>query len=422
MIRIVAAAIPLCLLLQAAPTPATPKAMNLSGFPKEAVPASYFGLNDAGRAYLRPWPPIETANIRVFDAQWVYVEPQRGQWDFEHVDRDVEEANKHGHDLDLILTSTPTWASARPTEGGGRTPGVRAEAADMKDWENYVSTVAKRYKGRVHTYELWNEPNLQSAFSGDIPHLVALSKSAYRVIKEIDPSAVVISPSLASVNAFAYLRPFLEAGGAETFDVLGFHFYDNLGNPIIHPENMIGTADHLRKVLISVGKGSAPIWNTEAGYYIASAPQAHYHNTHFPQGIQVLGQGASVEAVGRSYILGWAAGIQRFYWYAWGEPAYAFVDDNGSTEKDATQAYKTVRRWLLGKRYVDVSRSASGVWIVHLEDAHQKPAWIIWNEAGAENFDIPKAWGVHQAEDLLSQDRPLPLTAFPVTHSPTLLF
>jgi hypothetical protein len=413
MMRIVAAAIPLCLLFQVAPGPTT---RSLDDLPKTTVPATYIGLNSAGKAWAHPWPNLEQGAVRVFDAAWVVIEPQRGQWVFEHLDQDVDEAQKHGQDLDLVLVSTPLWASARPADGVG------AEAANMKDWEEYVGTIAKRYKGRVHTYELWNEPNLKSSYTGDIPHLVALCKSAYRVLKQIDPSIVVVSPALASVNAFAYIRPFLEASGPGTFDVLGFHFYDNLGIPTIHPENIVGTAAQLHRVLTSVGMASTPIWNTESGYYIESAPQARYHNTHFPNGVHVLPQSVAVEAIGRAYILGWAAGIQRFYWYAWGEMAYALVDDNGTTEKDTTLAYKTVRRWLLGKRYLDVTRSASGRWIVHIEDAHHKPAWIVWNETGTENFETPKEWGVRQSEDLLSQDRPLSPTGLRVTQSPTLLF
>jgi hypothetical protein len=413
MMRIVAAAIPLCLLLQVAPGPTT---TSLSDLPKTAVPATYFGLNNAGRTWTHPWPTLETGDIRLFDSAWLFVEPQRGQWVFENLDRDVEEAHKRGEDLHLMLTSSPTWASARPADG------ARAEPADIKDWEAYVSAVAKRYKGRVHTYELWNEPNLKSNYTGDIPHLIALSKSAYRILKETDPSVTVISPSLASVNAFAYIRPFLQGSGPGTFDVLGFHFYDNLGNPEIHPENIVGTTAQLRRVLTSVGLGSTPIWNTESGYYIESGPRARYHNTRFPPGIHVLGQGEAVGAVGRAYILGWAAGLQRFYWYAWAEPAYALVDDGGGTEKDATVAYKTVRSWLMGKRYLDVTRSASGRWIVHIEDAHHKPGWIIWNEKGTDNFEVPKEWGVSQSEDLLSQNRPLSPTGFAVTTSPILLF
>jgi hypothetical protein len=413
MMRLVAAAIPLFLLVQVAPGPTS---TSLSDLPKTTVPATYFGLNNAGRTWTRSWPTIDTGAMRLFDSSWLFVEPQRGQWVFENLDRDVEEARKHNQDLHLMITSSPPWASARPADGG------RAEPADIKDWEEYVGAVAKRYKGRVHTYELWNEPNLKSNYTGDIPHLVALSKSAYRVLKQVDPTVVVVSPSLASVNAFAYIRPFLQASGPGTFDVLGFHFYDNLGNPIIHPENIVGTTAQLRRVLTSVGLGSTPIWNTESGYYIESGPHARYHNKNYPGGVHVLGQSEAVQAVGRAYILGWAAGLQRFYWYAWGEVAYSLVDDGGGTEKDATQAYKTVRRWLLDKRYLDVTRSASGRWIVHIEDAHHKPGWIIWNETGTENFAVPKEWGVSQSEDLLSQDRPLSPTGFTVTNSPTLLF
>jgi hypothetical protein len=414
MMRIVAAAIPLFLLLQVAPGPT---ATSLNDLPKTPVPATYFGLNNAGRTWTHPWPTMETGAIRLFDSAWLFVEPQRGQWVFENLDRDVEEAQKHHEDLHLMITSSPTWASARPADG------ARAEPADIKDWEEYVGAVAKRYKGRVHTYELWNEPNLKSNYTGDIPHLIALSKAAYRILKQTDPTVVVVSPALASGNnPFAYLRPFLTGSGPGTFDVLGFHFYDNLGNPVIHPENIVGTTGQLRRILTSVGLGSTPIWNTESGYYIESGPHARFHNRNFPNGVHVLGQKEAVAALGRGYILGWAGGLQRFYWYAWAEPAYALVDDGGGTEKDPTLAYKTVMRWLLGKRYLDVTRSASGMWIVHVEDAQHKPGWIIWDETGTENFTVPKEWGVSKSEDLLSQDRPLSPTGFPVTNSPTLLF
>ena len=67
-------------------------------------------------------------------------------------------------------------------------------------------------------------------------------------------------------------------------------------------------------------------------------------------------------------ILGWACGLQRFYWYGWGEPAYALVDDGGQAKKKATRAYKLVRQWLVGSRYLDVTRSSTGLWLVRLED------------------------------------------------------
>jgi Glycosyl hydrolases family 39 len=393
---------------------------SLNSFSKTAIPNTYVGLNDAGRAWSRSWPTVDVSAIRLFDCIWANVEAQKGQWTFEHVDQDVEQAESHHQDLDLVLSGTPTWAASRPQEPGN---GGRSEAADIKDWEEYVRTVAKRYKGRVHTYELWNEPNLKSSFSGDVPHLVELTQAAYRALKQVDPTITVISPSLAHLNdSMDFLRSFLTQGGAKTFDVLGFHFYDNLGSPIIHPENIVGLAASIRRELTGAGIPNMPVWNTESGYYIVSAPEAKFHYTRWPTGIHPIGQYEAVEAVGRGYIVGWACGLQRFYWYGWGEPAYALVDDGGQTEKKATQAYKQVRQWLVGSRYLDVSRSSTGLWLVRLEDSSHKVKLIAWTESGLQDYTVPAELHLTQSQDLLSQTHPLEAGKLAAGPIPQILF
>ena len=388
------------------------------------IPASYVGLNDAGSAWKRPWPTIEVSTIRLFDSAWTYLEPNKGLWTFEHLDQDVGEAEKRHQDLDLVLSFTPPWASARPTEtGNGRTNGARAEPTDPKDWENYIRTVAKRYKGRVHTYELWNEPNLKSTYTGDIPQLVTLCRIAYQTLKQVDPMITVVSPSLAHNNASAaYLQSFLEQGGVKTFDVLGYHFYDNLSSPIIHPENIVGTTAALRRILTAAGASEKPIWNTESGYYIASAPEAKFHYSHYPAGVRVIGQFDAVQAIGRAYVLGWAGGLERFYWYAWGEPAYALVDDGGDTAKKATQAYALVRKWLVGSRYLDVHRSDTGLWVVRLEDPQRKIKLIVWTEAHPQDYVAPPELHLTQSQDLVSQTHPLDTGKVIAGPIPQLLF
>ena len=61
-------------------------------------------------------------------------------------------------DLVLTLALSPTWASARPTEASPYFKGSAAEPGDIRQWEDYVRTVAERYKGRIMLYEIWNEP------------------------------------------------------------------------------------------------------------------------------------------------------------------------------------------------------------------------------------------------------------------------
>ncbi len=367
------------------------------------VPKSYFAINLAGAAWKHPWPALDTPEVRIFDSAWYHLEPQKGTWDFMHLDADVKTAQEHHADLDLVLESPPTWASARPNEGNPypwQPSGSRAEAHDLADWEQYVRTVATRYRGKIFTYELWNEPNQQDSYSGDISQMVALSQAAYRVLKKVDPHITVISPSPAPSKGIEYLGSFITQGGGAAFDVLGFHFYDNLSDPHTHPESVLGMARALHALLATNGIASKPVWNTESGYYIHSDPSASAQITSYPSGIHVLAQDEAAGAVARSYLAGWSAGIGRFYWYAWAEPQYALVDDDGTHPKPATLAYTTVEHWLTGTRYQSLTRSATNVWTLTLLTPSKKLEHIVWTSADPQTFTVPESWRAAQAEDL----------------------
>jgi hypothetical protein len=322
-----------------------------------------------------------------------------------------------------VLSSTPTWASARPAEiskFAWQTPGIRAEAGSLADWELYVRTVATRYKGKVHNYEMWNEPNLESSFTGDIPHLVQLCRSAYKTLKSVDPSIKVISPSPAPGGGAAFMLSFLDAGGGDTFDVLGFHFYDNLSADRIHPETIVDTARQLRSLLDSHKLTQKPIWNTESGYFIHSSPTAKAYIRNYPARMHVLAQGEAVDAVARSYALGWASGIERFYWYGWGEPAYALVDDNGNTSKDATLAYANITRWLLGATIVSV-RHADSRWVIQSRSSKGTNQYIVWTNEDKATFLVPKEWQVTEKDDLKGGQMSLSTPDMVLTGTPVLL-
>ncbi len=372
-----------------------------------AVPGSYFGMNLAGAAWQHPWPAVSTRQVRIFDAAWYHLEPQKGAWDFAHLDKDVEEAQQHHADLDLVLEAPPTWASARPNETNPypwQPAGVRAEAAHLDDWAEYVRAIAMRYKGKVHTYELWNEPNQKDSYSGDIAHLVDMSREAYRVLKEVDPRITVISPSPAPGKGVEYLGSFLSQGGGSAFDVLGFHFYDNLSDPHTHPEGVLGTARALRDLFAANGLPGKPVWNTESGYYIHSDPGAAAQIGNYPSGTHVLGQDEAAAAVARSYLAGWAAGIGRFYWYAWAEPQYAFVDDGGTRPKKATIAFDTVEQWITGTRYQALARSAENVWTLTLLTPSNKAEHIVWTSQDPGALAIPPSWHATRLVDLAGKE------------------
>jgi hypothetical protein len=164
-----------------------------------------------------------------------------------------------------------------------------------------------------------------------------------------------------------------------------------------------------------------PIWNTESGYYIHSSPAARTQVRNFPSYVHVLSQQEGVNAVSRSYVLAWAAGIERFYWYGWGEPAYAIVDDGGATQKDATTAYATVSRWLLNAAYVSVTHTDAGEWIVTSRTERGALQYIVWTTKEKESFVIPKDWKVSEVDDLTGGQAPISTLAIDLGGTPRLL-
>ena len=77
--------------------------------PSEAIPLSFFGLHIHHLTEPTPWPRVSFGSWRLWDAYvaWPNVEPQKGQWDFSHLDRDISLAESHGVEILLPLGLTP---------------------------------------------------------------------------------------------------------------------------------------------------------------------------------------------------------------------------------------------------------------------------------------------------------------------------
>jgi hypothetical protein len=66
----------------------------------------------------------------------------------------------------------------------------------------------------------------------------------------------------------------------------------------------------------------------------------------------------------RSYIVTWAAGVQRFYWYAWDNWSLAIVTYK-EAERQVTpvgNAYNVIQRWLVGATMVSCAESPDHTW------------------------------------------------------------
>lgn len=380
------------------------------------VPESFFGMHIHNLVKTRdpdmpttPWPAVPFATWRLWDAYvtWPNLEPRQGKWNFETLDKYVALAEEKEVELLLVLGLSPNWASARPTENSTYRSGNAAEPKDLEDWSDYIRTVATRYKGRIHYYEIWNEPNLQGFYTGTVAEMLKLSQSAYRILKEIDHSITVLSPSPSHSrgSGLTWLEEYLSSGGGAYADAIAYHFYVK-PEP---PEAMETAIGQVRELMAKYEVSDKPLWNTEAGW---SKPKP------FPS------EELAAAYVARSYILNWSGGVSRFYWYAWDNQTWVslqMTQADRTTVKPAAIAYANVQEWLVGAQMTTCESDRRNTWICQLKRDDGYQAGIVWNPNGQLAFNVPADWQVQQIRDLAGVKRDFSGNSIEIGPSPLLL-
>lgn len=366
--------------------------------PASAVPRSYFGLHmhraDAGT----PWPPVGFGSWRLWDAYttWPMLEPQRGAWDFTRLDKYVAMAALTGVDILLPFGLSPAWASARPDEPSAYKPGNAAEPKRLDDWRNYVRTVAERYKGRIRYYELWNEPNLRNFYTGSVESMLELARETYAILKQVDSRNLLAAPAVTEGGKqLEWLDRYLALGGGQFMDILSHHFYV----PRAAPEQMLPMVADVRKIMARHGVAYKPLWNTESGWWMENGDGTDSRPAPFTTWKQ-LGLADAAAYVSRSLILGWAAGMERFYWFAWDNHSMGLIEPTTKALKPAGHAFARTREWLQGAVMTGCEMS-DDVWVCTLNPPGGGKAWIVWLENGAARpWRPPVDWAVGEVTTL----------------------
>lgn len=342
------------------------------------VPLEFFGLHihraDQGTA----WPDVPFGSWRLWDANvaWPNLEPIAGKWDFSRLDKYVTMAEQHGVSILMPLGLSPTWASARPNEPSSYKPGNAAEPRDIELWRNYVRTVASRYKGRILTYEIWNEPNIPKFFSGNVEMLVKLAQIAREELRKVDPDIQLVSPGVTTgaKNHLDYFDKFLASGGAALVDVIGYHMYIQDQEP----EALIPLVQKIRGVMKKHGVASLPLWNTESGLWIENSDGTPDHQMVAKGGWRKLERGQEAGSfLQRTFLLARAQGIERFYWYAWDNLALGLIEPTTKKLKLAAGKWRSTAGSLLGATQVSCAQNGK-TWrcdYVKADGAKENVSW-----------------------------------------------
>lgn len=199
-------------------------------------------LNDTGAGWARQ------------DFWWSVVEPEKGRFEWEDVDRAVDAYQKAGINLFVILCYGSAWAD-------GKAP---ATDQDIADFGEYVYQMVNRYKGKVQAWEIWNEPNILPfwAPAPDPEIYTKLLREAYTRAKQADPNCYIVAGGLAGPDT-KFMRRMFEYGAAGYFDAFSYHNYgQELDMTTEWP-----AVQEMRAILRGAGEGDKPIWHTENGFY-----------------------------------------------------------------------------------------------------------------------------------------------------------
>ncbi len=257
-------------------------------------PDSPFGIN-GHLARDDEMAMMARAGIKWMRADWLWsvCQPKPGPFQWDLLDDRAANAKAHGIELLPILCYTVDWASTAPADA----PGRNRHMPDLDAWLNYVRAVVERYHGRIHYWEVWNEPNI-GFWRGTAEQYCDLFRATARAIRETDPQAKVVMGGTAGAPP-DWLEMLYQAGLGELMDVINIHPYRYPKPP---DEGLAQAIKAVRAVMTEHGDGDKPLWITEIGW----------PNHIGPRGVNLYTQAAYLA---RTYVIALASGVQRLFWY-----------------------------------------------------------------------------------------------------------
>lgn len=218
--------------------------------------------------------------------RWMDLHDRSGAIYWDELDRIVNDADRAGVKLLLSVVAAPSWATA---DGGNGMP----SREHIGDFAYFMGEMAKKYRGKVGAYEIWNEQNLAHENAGRVASAALymdMLVAAHDAIKAGDPYALVVSgaPSSTETNRsdialsdITFLRQmFADPRFRSHADVIGVHpggasnppdtmWPNNPGpgpNFVTSREFYFRRVEDVRSLMLQYGLGDRQIWITEFGW------------------------------------------------------------------------------------------------------------------------------------------------------------
>ncbi|MDT8069325.1 MAG: beta-galactosidase [Terriglobia bacterium] len=226
-----------------------------------AIGDDYFDGHDTRERILRHLRIAKALHVHYLRCafSWNGIEPEPGKFDFRFWDMLVDEASRAGIQIIPYVAYTPEWAARKKQQFWEQPP------SDQGAFTRVMTALATHFRGRIHSWELWNEPDNHDYWQGSAGEFADMVIPAAQAVRRADPNAKIVLGGM-SYGPSAFFNDLVSKHHIERyFDVIALHAY---------PESWHeGRAEEVfqqilpeMKALIDHAHNPPALWLNEMGY------------------------------------------------------------------------------------------------------------------------------------------------------------
>jgi len=340
---------------------------------------------DAG--YVRTADEAGLKFIRM-DFVWSSVEQQRGVYNFDRYDAQIQEAANRNVGIIYILDyQNSLYCSAQSVQTD----------AERNAFANFASAAAARYAGKKIFWEIWNEPNgnFWSPQPSDDAYTKLVAVTAPR-IRAADPTAIILGAAMATFT-WPWIENCFKKGLLDYIDAVTVHPY-RTGVP----ETVISDYERLRGLINTYSPGrDIPIISGEWGYSLipwGGGPK--------------ITEEQQASYLARMFLVNIYQKIPLSIWYCiyngpepevYSEAGYGLIKWDG-TKKASYYAAQTICKRLEGYTYIErINVGSVNDYVLKLKKG-QDEALAMWTVGGIHNITIPMGAGTKTLVQMLGSE------------------
>jgi hypothetical protein len=196
---------------------------------------------------------------------WVVVQPEANTYDWSAFDQIVNECQKEGIQILATLGGhfdrprVPVWAGKSLAEVVAQNPAPI---------EAFIRAWAERYKGKIHYFEILNEPLGQHKDLSVKAYVDGILKPSYRIIKSVDPQAKVLPCAYNQLPPVGNPEDFWDLARGY-YDIQNLHDYEDWGHfrTDTTAEKEERVVRNFRALMEKHAEGNKSFWLTEIGWW-----------------------------------------------------------------------------------------------------------------------------------------------------------